>query len=87
MTLPPVAQFNRDIAERNYADAADDITVAISELRAHGDIGRACETAGIELARFLAWRNKRPELSVRVRDAIAFAKSGELSYAAWEAGR
>lgn len=82
-----VAQFNRDIAERNYADAADDIALAVAELRAHGDIKRACVAAGIELSRLGTWRNKHPDLDVNVRKAIAFAKSPELSYAKWEAGR
>lgn len=82
-----VAQLNRELGERNYADAADARIVLLNHLRSHGDITRACAAASVDVSTFYKWQRTHADLDASVRNAIAFAESGELSYAAWEAGR
>lgn len=79
--------YAREQSEHNYADAANDRDVLLAELRAHGNVERACAASGIEGSTLSKWRKKYSDLDAQVNLAQTFAQSDELSYSKWVTNR
>lgn len=78
------AEHNRELGRANYEAAqVAIIPQLLAELRAHGNLARACATAGTSTGMLWDWRERDAALDRDVKRAMQFAKSDAVDYAAW----
>ncbi len=78
------AAFNRALGLANFEAAkAGTLPIFLMELRAHGNVARACVTAGTNASTLENWRKRDASLARDVQLAVQFAKSEAVDYGKW----
>jgi len=79
-TTHQTSHITPSVPQAAYAAA---LPVLVAEIRAHGNIDRACETASVPHSSFCKWRQRDAALDRTVRDAVQFAATDAVDYGKW----